>query len=191
MGRTSSRLRKGLPRWLWTFFWDVDPKALDPVEYRDFILGRLLARGDWRAWKWVRRHWTEEELREFLLRTRGRGIDEPERLTFYALMLGIPYETVRGWLRDRQDPWSRRHEILRARDGSGSRRAEVAGVGAFRRRLAEHLRRVRTRREPLFIARRGRIVAAVIPVGADDVEAVEAFCDAIRWLNPPPGSGRS
>jgi antitoxin (DNA-binding transcriptional repressor) of toxin-antitoxin stability system len=106
-------------------------------------------------------------------------------------MLGIPYETVRGWLRDRQDPWSRRHEILRARDGSGSRRAEVAGVGAFRRRLAEHLRRVRTRREPLFIARRGRIVAAVIPVGADDVEAVEAFCDAIRWLNPPPGSGRS
>jgi hypothetical protein len=98
MGRTSSRLRKGLPRWLWTFFWDVDPKALDPVEYRDFILGRLPARGDWRAWKWVRRHWTEEELREFLLRTRGRGIDEPERLTFYALMLGIPYETIHGSL---------------------------------------------------------------------------------------------
>ena len=66
MGQTSSRPRK-LPRWLWTFFWDVDPKALDPVGHRDFILGRLLARGDRRAWKWVRRHWTEEELREFLL----------------------------------------------------------------------------------------------------------------------------
>gem|GEM_PF-653690 len=101
---------KGLPRWLWTFFWDVDPKALDPVEYRDFILTRLLARGDRRAWKWVRRHWTEEELREFLLRTRGRGIDEPERLTFYALMPGIPYETVRGWLGERRDSWSRRSD---------------------------------------------------------------------------------
>jgi antitoxin (DNA-binding transcriptional repressor) of toxin-antitoxin stability system len=46
--------------------------------------------------------------------------------------------------------------------------------------LAEHLRRVRIRREPLFIARRGRIVAAVIPVGADDVEAVEGAEDEPR-----------
>lgn len=52
----------------------------------------------------------------------------------------------------------------------------LEGVREFRRRLAEYLRYVRTRQEPVFITRRGRVIAALIPARGDDMEAVEAFC---------------
>jgi len=119
-----------LPAWLRKFFWDVDFETLDLARYRAFVLRRLLARGDWRAWKWVRRHFSESELRDFIVRTRGRGIDEPQRLTFYAAILGIPYATVIGWLRERADPWSRRHAaVSRKRPSLATRRGRGTSAG--------------------------------------------------------------
>jgi len=106
------RLR--LPARLRKFFWDVDFERLTGGVSRDFILKRLLACGDWSAWKWLRKHVPEDELRALLVRTRGRSL-EPDRLLFYAVILGIPYETAVAWLREREDPWSRRHEATRKR----------------------------------------------------------------------------
>lgn len=106
------RLR--LPARLREFFWDVDWERLTREESREFILKRLLACGDWYAWKWLRKHVADDELRAFLVRTRGRGL-EPDRLLFYAVILGIPFETATAWIRERQDPWSRRREATRKR----------------------------------------------------------------------------
>ncbi len=52
----------------------------------------------------------------------------------------------------------------------------LEGVREFRRRLSDYLRFVRRRQEPVFITRHGRVVAALIPARAADMDEVERFC---------------
>lgn len=90
------------------YFWDYDPERLSWEASRHTIVLRLLQSGGWDAVRWLRAHVSSEELREFLVRRRGRGID-PKRLRFWGLILDLPREQVDEWVEAaRSNPWYQR-----------------------------------------------------------------------------------
>jgi hypothetical protein len=44
---------KALPQSLYRFFWEVDPAQLDPGKHPQYIINRLLDKGDLAAARWV------------------------------------------------------------------------------------------------------------------------------------------
>lgn len=90
------------------YFWEYDPARLTWETSRHTILLRLLQHGGWDAVQWLRANLADEEIRDFLVRRRGRGID-PKRLRFWGLILDLPREEVDTWIAAaRSDPWLRR-----------------------------------------------------------------------------------
>ena len=97
-----------LPDELRTLFWDYDLERISWAESRHTIVLRLLEKGGMQAVRWLRERMSDDEIREFLVRRRGRGID-PRRLRFWSLLLGIPRSEVDEWIEAaRQNPWYRR-----------------------------------------------------------------------------------
>ena len=43
-----------IPTELAWLFWDVDPAQIDLERHRDYILERVMMRGDWFAMRWLR-----------------------------------------------------------------------------------------------------------------------------------------
>lgn len=90
------------------YLWEHDPERISWETGRHTIVAKLLQVGGWDAVRWLRAHLSDDELREFLVRRRGRGID-PKRLRFWELVLGLPREQVDAWIATaRADPWHRR-----------------------------------------------------------------------------------
>ena len=90
------------------YLWEYDPARLSWEENRHTIVTRLLESGGWDAVRWLRTHLSDDELRAFLVRRRGRGL-EPRRLRFWGLVLDIPEEEVDGWIAAaRSNPWFNR-----------------------------------------------------------------------------------
>lgn len=57
---------------------------------------------------WLRTRRSDAEIRDFIVRRRGRGI-EPRRLRFWSVVVGIPHADVDEWIAAaRTNPWSRR-----------------------------------------------------------------------------------
>lgn len=51
---------------------------------------------------------SDEEIREFIVRRRGRGIS-PRRLRFWSLLVDIPHRDVDEWIEAaRRNPWQNR-----------------------------------------------------------------------------------
>ena len=86
-----------LPKRLHQLFWDYDAAALGWPSDRELITSRILASGDWDSVKWLMGRATKSELRRFLVKRRGRGL-EPRQLRFWELVLEIPREEVNRWL---------------------------------------------------------------------------------------------
>ncbi|MBI3322629.1 MAG: helix-turn-helix domain-containing protein [Candidatus Omnitrophica bacterium] len=80
--------RAPLPRSFRRFFWDTPLSGLSADTHRDFILGRLLERGDWQAAQWVFRTYPRASVREFL-KGRGRDVLSERGWRFWALVLGL------------------------------------------------------------------------------------------------------
>jgi len=48
---------------------------------------------------------SDDEIRDFIVRRRGRGID-PRRLRFWGLLVGVPRHEVDEWIAAaRHNPW--------------------------------------------------------------------------------------
>ncbi len=98
-----------LPRTLRRFFWDAPLSGLSAQTHRDFILGRLLERGDREAARWVLHTYPRASLQEFL-RGRGREVLSRRAWRFWALLLDL---SARGY------PVPRRRELGRRWGGVG------------------------------------------------------------------------
>lgn len=98
----------GLPESLRGYFWDYDAERLTWNGSRHTIVLRLLQSGGMDAVRWLREQLSDEEIREFLVRRRGRGLS-PRRLRFWGLVLDIPRRQVDEWITAaRANPWHRR-----------------------------------------------------------------------------------
>jgi len=82
---------------MYTLFWEYDPKTLSLEHDRALILGRVLSSAGWEGVKWLRSEFTESELRDWILRSKGRNLS-PHRLRFWELLLDLPHAQVSEWL---------------------------------------------------------------------------------------------
>lgn len=104
MGGSTARI----PACVGMLFWEYDDGAVSWEHHRDFIIERVLARGDWEAVRWVRAQAGDAALREVLSRTRGRSLSRAQ-LRFWQLVLDLPEEQVSAWLGSKnREIWDRR-----------------------------------------------------------------------------------
>lgn len=82
---------KKLPEFLRQYFWDVDFDKLDLNKFRIFILEIILDRGDTRAIRWVRKNFTDKEIKSILLTSTNLS---PKTANFWALFLGVNIKRV-------------------------------------------------------------------------------------------------
>jgi hypothetical protein len=79
--------------------WDVPADAVSWDEHRDFVIGRVLARGKLSQIKRLRQRVGDDALRGYIARTRGRAVDS-RRLRFFETILELPVDQVDAWLSD-------------------------------------------------------------------------------------------
>lgn len=97
-----------LPEHLRTYFWDYDAEALDWEQNRHTITLRLVQVGGLDAVTWIRSRISDDDLKDFIVRRQGRGMD-PRHLRFWGVLLGIPRSLVDGWVAAaRANPWNQR-----------------------------------------------------------------------------------
>jgi hypothetical protein len=83
-----------IPPELTWLFWDVDPATLDLVLHRDYVLERVMTRGDWLAMRWLIDHVAKPDLAAFL-RRRGDRLTPRDR-AFWSLMADLPFDPAPG-----------------------------------------------------------------------------------------------
>jgi hypothetical protein len=86
-----------LPTAIGRIFWEHADGDVSWEAHRDYIVERVLARGDWDSICWVRRTAGDAVLREILIRTRGRWLS-PQQLSLWELLLDLPEKLVYDWL---------------------------------------------------------------------------------------------
>lgn len=79
--------------------WDVRTSGVSWDSHREFIIGRILARGDIEHIRMLREFAGDEALRAHLRRTRGRAM-ERKRLRFFEIVLDLSPREVEDWLTD-------------------------------------------------------------------------------------------
>lgn len=81
-----------LPKFLYRYFWDIDPKKLNFRKHPQYVIQRLLELGDEKAVRWVRGNFSEEKIAETVKRRRGFS---PRTANFWAAFLKIPKRQVK------------------------------------------------------------------------------------------------
>ena len=95
----NNQLKKNELKEVRSLFWEYDVKGLDLLKDRELIIKRVLSHGSVEDLKWLRRVVGDEEIKRFLLKTKGRGIDR-RRLRFYQVVFRLPADEVDSWLKD-------------------------------------------------------------------------------------------
>lgn len=75
-------------------FWDVDVARLDLERDRDYVLERVMCRGELAAMRWLLATYSRMQLAEFLDRRSERL--PPRERAFWSLMAGRPAPSVPG-----------------------------------------------------------------------------------------------
>jgi hypothetical protein len=97
-----------VPAHLQGYFWEYAAEGLSWEANQHTIVLRLLQNGGMDAVVWLRSNMTDAEIREFITRRQGRGID-PRRLRFWGLILDLPRTEVDRWISvARANPWNAR-----------------------------------------------------------------------------------
>jgi len=86
-----------LPAFLRPILWEYEFADMSWEADRDTIVFKILSSGDWNAVRWLRSERGAGQLRQWLLATRGRGLD-PARIRFWELVLDLPRRVVEEWL---------------------------------------------------------------------------------------------
>jgi len=107
----SDKIRQNIPDTLHPFFWEYDVETLDIYNDADVIMSRIMERGSWQAMTWLRKAFSNAELKAFLQK-KGRKFLPLRELNYWAMICGIPAETRKQWIkvaREKNAIWHRRH----------------------------------------------------------------------------------
>jgi hypothetical protein len=83
-----------IPAELSWLFWDVDPAAIDLDRHRDYVIERIMMRGNWVAMRWLIEHVDKAEIAGFL-RRRGHVLTPRDR-AFWSLIAEVPCHATPG-----------------------------------------------------------------------------------------------
>lgn len=91
MAKTAKRPPTSIPPSIHKFFWDVDPKGVNPQKSPKYVINRLLDKGDLEAARWVLASFDKGTIIETLKTMRDFS---PWNGTFWSAYLHIPEEEV-------------------------------------------------------------------------------------------------
>jgi len=80
-----------IPGYLQTLFWDTDLAIFQPEAYPDYTIFRVLEDGDQSAVAWLRKTFSENEIRRVLCAEHRLS---RKSATFWALVYGVPSDKV-------------------------------------------------------------------------------------------------
>jgi len=80
-----------IPHHLRPFFWEVDAASLDPRQYPEYVIGRILEQGTEEAVVWMKATFREDEIRKVIREDRRLS---PKSATYWALIYDISAERV-------------------------------------------------------------------------------------------------
>jgi len=100
--------KRGLPEQLRPLFWDYVFSQLSLVKDRDLIIRRVLSNGSWDAVRWLRKRFSDRQLREWLIVHHGRGLTV-RQLRFWGVLYDLPKRQVNQWVKIAQTGvWGKR-----------------------------------------------------------------------------------
>ncbi len=85
-----------LPKSFRSYFWDVDFDSLTLENAPTLILKRIIDRGDTTAIRWMRKHFTNDQIKNLLLSTRDLS---QKSATFWADLLNLDHKKVKCLLK--------------------------------------------------------------------------------------------
>ncbi len=77
-----------IPDFIRPLLWDTDPDTLDPEQYPDYVMERVLELGRPEACRWVFEFYGRDHVSDFL-RTSGPRRLSPRALNYWAFVLDI------------------------------------------------------------------------------------------------------
>lgn len=80
-----------LPRFLYPFFWDIDPETFEPRSYSEYTIGRILEYGDQEAVSWLRQNFRSDEIVAVLRCDRKLS---RKSAWFWSLVYSVPANEV-------------------------------------------------------------------------------------------------
>ncbi len=80
-----------LPKFLKEYFWDVDFESIDPQKSDQYIIARLIDRGNDKTIRWLFANYSKDIIRKVITTRRGFS---PKTANFWALVLGIDKRKV-------------------------------------------------------------------------------------------------
>ncbi len=97
---------KKLPKSFKQYFWDVDFDKVDPQKSDQYVIHRLIDRGNDKAIRWLLKHYSKDLIKEVVTNRRGFS---PKTANFWALLLNIDARKVvclqKPYLKMRQELW--------------------------------------------------------------------------------------
>ena len=81
-----------LPIFLKKYFWDVDFEKIDLGKRRVYVLRRILDYGDETAISWMRKNFTEADVKNILYNYRGLSL---KSANFWAVITDVKKEDVK------------------------------------------------------------------------------------------------
>lgn len=88
---------KRLPKFLKSYFWEIDFEALDADKYPRYVIKRILEYGNERAIRWMGRNFELDEIKSVVCKTRDLSI---RSTNFWAVVLGLDRGIVRCLSKD-------------------------------------------------------------------------------------------
>lgn len=92
---TAQSSKHRLPQKLKPLFWEYDFNQMRWDKHRDLIMLKVLSAGGMSDWKWLRRRVGADELRDWIVARKGRGLT-PRQVSFWGVVLGIPLARSRA-----------------------------------------------------------------------------------------------
>ncbi|MFH1895988.1 MAG: hypothetical protein ABH814_00745 [bacterium] len=97
---------KSLPKNLWSYFWDINPQNVNVAKKRNFVIGRLLDKGNTEAASWVFENFPTEVIRKSFSTIRDIS---PKTANFWKVYLKIPDSEMlclqKPYLKTRKSHW--------------------------------------------------------------------------------------
>ncbi|MBI4009380.1 hypothetical protein HY357_04040 [Candidatus Roizmanbacteria bacterium] len=85
------KLPTNIPKSLYRYFWDVNPKKVNPKESPYFVINRLLDKGNVESVRWVIRSFTKEQIKETFKRFKDFRAQVGN---FWSLFFQLPKKEV-------------------------------------------------------------------------------------------------
>ena len=87
-----------LPEFLQPLFWEYKLHSIDTEKHSFTVMSRIMERGSWEAVNWLKKIYTNEQIKDFLMQ-KGKDTLPPRELNYWLLISDVTPEE-RGKLVD-------------------------------------------------------------------------------------------